>query len=104
MINIQARQHDLFEQAHEEAVRKYEGPSWEAVIALYEAFIRSCRESITFIQQSITEDTRLRDAHPEDLELGQLLWDNITAANEIIKQQMKLISEYREIIKDARKR
>lgn len=71
----------------------------EWVRNLYQTLISECRKSIQFYQEQLVHLSRMRDKHLSDLETGELIWNNINLINEIIKDEMQSIAEYREVVK-----
>lgn len=53
------------------------------------------QKSLRLLQQGIVQLTRLRDKHPDDLELGQLIWDNIATTTACIQQELRILADHR---------
>lgn len=100
---MMTRMDQLREQSLETAFEMPEKFEQEYVQRYLRTMLDESRKSIAFLQESLTVLSNLRDKYPNDLELGQLIWDNIQPTHDCIRQEMWTINEIRQEAKNARK-
>lgn len=96
------KRHEQWQKEREEAVvSAFEEPEkfdQEYVRNLYEMLIEGSKRSIRFMQEDMTHLIRLREKYPNDLEIGELIWNNIQLTSECILMEAENINEYRKTI------
>jgi len=104
-MELLVRQKEYLEETFDEAVKAHEsmnltGSGW--LTSLYRAFITLAKDSIRFSQEEINALTRMRDRYSNDLETGEIIWNNINTLGEIIKNEKENITNYEEVLKNGK--
>lgn len=99
-MTIINRNREYLEAQENDAIARHEAKTENWNRDLYGKLIKMAQESIRLHQEMISSDSKLRDRIPKtDLESLELVWNSMNFSQEIIRDLMREIVEYKEVMK-----